>query len=559
MPVSGRPDRATLTHIDLDGQEFVIELQSVCSVGRADGNTIQIGDKRASKNHAEIRYESGQFVLRDLESANGTLVNGEYVVDPILLKHDDEIVIGRTMLLYTAPRILIPPADAALGAPTTPAQPAQRAQPAQTTTPAQPAYPAQAAHPAHPVQAAQTTTPAQAAQTARPAQTAQPIQPTQPPYSSPPAPVAHTSAAPGARSAPPTPADPAASFRVIQGTPAPVSTHRRPAPRDGGSGSFPVPPSTDDLQLPPRPSERPPASAPLFDSGRGRSDDLFDSDRKASDLFTRPPSTPDAALFGDVPRTDELFQPGPTAQVPADHDLFATAPGPDLFGDAAGPAMPATPLMPPDPLEEGQRTHFDEPAFQEPLEELEPFESLDDEPDAGWIHDPQSEAPAPLLENQPVIRPEGLPDGPDGATMAQPQSDDVATLMVSREDLFGRQENEPPRWGESDGDDVHPAFGAEPRAPEGGLVSLQGLKAAAEDLPIADVTLAAVQPPRAPSKHHGEPETLGPRGSAFIAILQVIRHRVEQVDIPEKGALLDATEVLSQHPYIRVVLESIED
>lgn len=97
------PERPQVVHIGLDGNEFIVPLSWRCTVGRGPANDIAVEDQRASKNHVEIRYEDGGYVLHDLESANGTLLNGEYVVEPTPLKHDDEIVIGRTMLLVQCP------------------------------------------------------------------------------------------------------------------------------------------------------------------------------------------------------------------------------------------------------------------------------------------------------------------------------------------------------------------------------------------------------------------------------------------------------------------------
>lgn len=91
---------AILTHVDLEGNQDSILLGWHCTVGRAENNTIVIKDQRASKYHAFLRFENGCYVLEDLGSANGTLLNGNYVIDPTPLKYDDEIVIGRTLLLY---------------------------------------------------------------------------------------------------------------------------------------------------------------------------------------------------------------------------------------------------------------------------------------------------------------------------------------------------------------------------------------------------------------------------------------------------------------------------
>lgn len=52
----------------------------VTRLGRAADNDVVIAGPESSvvsARHAEIREEAGQWVLRDLESTNGTFVNGE--------------------------------------------------------------------------------------------------------------------------------------------------------------------------------------------------------------------------------------------------------------------------------------------------------------------------------------------------------------------------------------------------------------------------------------------------------------------------------------------------
>lgn len=104
-----RPAAPILTHIDLDGEQYSISLGWVCSIGRAPDNNVHISDKRASKHHAVLRYQDGHYVLEDKDSANGTLLNGAYVTEQLRLRHNDEIVIGRTLLLFQEPATISDP------------------------------------------------------------------------------------------------------------------------------------------------------------------------------------------------------------------------------------------------------------------------------------------------------------------------------------------------------------------------------------------------------------------------------------------------------------------
>ncbi|MFN2594553.1 MAG: FHA domain-containing protein, partial [Actinomycetota bacterium] len=62
-------------------------------------------DEKASRQHARIRRdEKGQFVIEDLNSTNGTYVNGERVSSPRVLRSGDEVRIGSTSLTVVDPR-----------------------------------------------------------------------------------------------------------------------------------------------------------------------------------------------------------------------------------------------------------------------------------------------------------------------------------------------------------------------------------------------------------------------------------------------------------------------
>lgn len=50
---------------------------SVVTIGRAEDNTLQLRHPSVSKHHARIVYQEGRFWLEDLNSTNGTEVNGQ--------------------------------------------------------------------------------------------------------------------------------------------------------------------------------------------------------------------------------------------------------------------------------------------------------------------------------------------------------------------------------------------------------------------------------------------------------------------------------------------------
>lgn len=74
-------------------------LATPVTIGREEGNTVQLNDERISRFHIKIQEDQGKLVLTDLESTNGTRVNGEDVQLRIL-QYGDVIAVGRSILLY---------------------------------------------------------------------------------------------------------------------------------------------------------------------------------------------------------------------------------------------------------------------------------------------------------------------------------------------------------------------------------------------------------------------------------------------------------------------------
>src|SRR6476661_8837682 len=69
------------------------------TIGREEGNTIQLNDERISRYHIKIQEDHNRLVITDLESTNGTKVNNEDVQLRIL-RFGDMIQLGRSVLLF---------------------------------------------------------------------------------------------------------------------------------------------------------------------------------------------------------------------------------------------------------------------------------------------------------------------------------------------------------------------------------------------------------------------------------------------------------------------------
>jgi len=74
--------------------------EAVTTMGRGPSNLIHLADKRASRFHAEIVRSGSNWRLRDLQSKNGTHVQGVRVTDECGLHDGDQIRIGQTRFVF---------------------------------------------------------------------------------------------------------------------------------------------------------------------------------------------------------------------------------------------------------------------------------------------------------------------------------------------------------------------------------------------------------------------------------------------------------------------------
>ena len=81
--------------------------QDKVTIGRGPENDISIHDAKVSRDHALITKKGNIYVLTDLGSFNGTLVNNEYV-NSVELKHGDEIKIASGKLIFQSGKTRAP-------------------------------------------------------------------------------------------------------------------------------------------------------------------------------------------------------------------------------------------------------------------------------------------------------------------------------------------------------------------------------------------------------------------------------------------------------------------
>ena len=81
---------------------LILERDKTIIIGRSDINDLIIPETRVSRRHAKIEWydDKNSFVIKDLQSLNGTFVNGKRIGSNVerRVKEGDTIVIGMTLI-----------------------------------------------------------------------------------------------------------------------------------------------------------------------------------------------------------------------------------------------------------------------------------------------------------------------------------------------------------------------------------------------------------------------------------------------------------------------------
>ncbi|MFA4874282.1 MAG: FHA domain-containing protein [bacterium] len=91
--------RGRIVVINGDDAGAAYPLKGTASFGRAESNTITIRDAKVSRQHAQVQQQGTEYVLVDLNSSNGTYVNGQRIEEHVL-SNGDEIRIGDCIMQF---------------------------------------------------------------------------------------------------------------------------------------------------------------------------------------------------------------------------------------------------------------------------------------------------------------------------------------------------------------------------------------------------------------------------------------------------------------------------
>lgn len=96
------PGRACLVYRDAEGHPARFLLPDDCTVGRAAPAELVIDSTHLSRRHFRVVHRDGVAEVEDLDSRNGTYVNGARMRRAVL-RDGDVIEAGRVVLTYFAP------------------------------------------------------------------------------------------------------------------------------------------------------------------------------------------------------------------------------------------------------------------------------------------------------------------------------------------------------------------------------------------------------------------------------------------------------------------------
>ena len=94
---SFQPTRFAITQGAQQG--LSIPLEPTINLGRTSDSTLLLDDDYASARHAQlVQRDPETWVVTDLGSTNGTMVNGHIIEQPVTLRENDEVQVGDVIM-----------------------------------------------------------------------------------------------------------------------------------------------------------------------------------------------------------------------------------------------------------------------------------------------------------------------------------------------------------------------------------------------------------------------------------------------------------------------------
>ncbi len=91
--------RLSIQNGPMNGRSYRFH-QVVTTIGRMNGNDLIVSGHTVSRKHARLWFDTGRWFLQDLESNNGTLINGKRILQATLLNDGDVINFGDEVIVF---------------------------------------------------------------------------------------------------------------------------------------------------------------------------------------------------------------------------------------------------------------------------------------------------------------------------------------------------------------------------------------------------------------------------------------------------------------------------
>lgn len=110
MKLSGKRLITKLERMPPDKQCYPL-LGQFISIGLSPLNRLVIQDKErtVSRRHARLKFDNGRWQIEDLDSTNGTRVNGKYITRPRILFDGDKLAFGKVWFRFSQETVTGPP------------------------------------------------------------------------------------------------------------------------------------------------------------------------------------------------------------------------------------------------------------------------------------------------------------------------------------------------------------------------------------------------------------------------------------------------------------------
>jgi len=98
-PAQPEAQAAFLLEVQAPDATFTYPLRKNSILGRDETADINLNDQAVSAKHCSFRQRGSSWYVYDLNSLNGTYVNEQKISQPVKIKANDRIKVGKTVIL----------------------------------------------------------------------------------------------------------------------------------------------------------------------------------------------------------------------------------------------------------------------------------------------------------------------------------------------------------------------------------------------------------------------------------------------------------------------------